>query len=196
MRWSVVRARDIMTRPVITVRSTTRVREAIALLTDYRFNSLPVLDERGVVTGIFSESYGLRAQTAGLGEQDGRVGSVMSTDVEVIGPDAGLPAIADRMLAQRVRCLTVVEEGRLVGVVCRQDLLRTLVRDDDRIEVKVRGLLDDYAGYRRWDVEVSKGRVRISGEFADEAERRLVTALAATVAARQEAAAKRSPTST
>lgn len=181
-----MRARDIMTRPVVTVRATTAVREAISLLTEHGFNSLPVLDERGAVVGIFSESDGLRAQTHN-GTSDKprkvRVASVMSSPVEVLQPMTRVAAIAERMLTGRLRCMPVVEEGLLIGVVSRQDVLRTLVRDDDMIEAKTRSLLADYAGDRhRWTVDVTEGLVVVSGEFADEAEQRIVTALAATIA--------------
>jgi hypothetical protein len=47
----------------------------------------------------------------------------------------------------------------------------------------VRSLLDDYAGSRRgWALEVADGQVTVTGGFADDAERGLVTALCRTVA--------------
>lgn len=98
-----MRARDVMSRPAISIGPDTTVREAITLLTEHGFAAVPV----------------------------------------------------------------VVEDGLLIGVVARRDLLRTLVRDDDVIAANVRALLDDYAGSRRrWTVEVSKGSVVVGGEFA------------------------------
>jgi CBS domain-containing protein len=86
------------------------------------------------------------------------------------------------MLGGHFHALPVVEEGLLIGMVSRRDLLRTMVRDDDVIKSKVRGLLDDYAGSRRhWSVEVNAGAVTVRGDFADEAERSIVGALAHTV---------------
>ena len=70
-----------------------------------------------------------------------------------------------------------------MGLVCRGDLLRTLVRGDDVIGARVRQLLLDYAGWRRrWLVDVDGGVVTISGHFVDDAERRIVVALTGTVA--------------
>lgn len=174
-----MRARDIMSRPVLSVDTRATVRDAVTILTEHGFAAVPVVDEADRVVGIFSESDGLRA--------DHRVGDVvttaMSAPVEVTSPDADVATIAERMLAQRLRSLPVVEEGLLVGIVSRRDLLRTMIRADDVVKANVRALLDQYAGSRRhWAVTVSDGSVTVCGDFADDAERSLVTALTRTVA--------------
>ncbi len=181
-----MKARDIMSRPVVTVAQDTTVREAIALLTEHGFAAVPVVDDLGQVIGIFSESDAVRATMAtadGADHRDDPVSTAMVRPVEVVTPGTDIAILAERMLANRLRCLPVTEEGLLIGVVARRDLLRTLIRDDDVIAANVRALLDDYAGSRRhWDVDIDKGGVTISGAFADEAERSVITALARTVA--------------
>jgi CBS domain-containing protein len=179
-----MKARDVMSRPVIGVAPDTSVREAIMLLTEKGFAGLPVVDELGQVVGIFSESDAVRATMTTSGDhRDDPVSTVMVHPVEVVAPGTDVATVAERMLAGRLRCLPVVEEGLLIGVVARRDLLRTLVRDDDVIAAGVRALLDEYAGSRRnWSIEVDEGVVMINGEFADNAERSVVAALARTVA--------------
>lgn len=174
-----MRARDIMSRPVFSVDTRSTVRDAVTILTEHGFATVPVVDEDDRVVGIFGESDGLRA--------DRRIGdpvtTAMSTPVEVTSPDADVATIAERMLAQRLRALPVVEEGLLVGIVSRRDLLRTMIRTDDVVKANLRGLLDQYAGSRRhWAVEVADGSVTVRGDFADDAEKSLVVALARTVA--------------
>lgn len=174
-----MRARDVMSRPVVSVDTRTTVREATTVLTEHGFAAVPVVED-GCVVGIFSESDALRADTRG--HRDALVAAAMTTPVEVIAPTTDVSVIAERMLAERLRCLPVVEAGLLVGIVARRDLLRTLVCDDDVIKSNVRRLLDDYAGSRRrWTVEVTGGGVIVSGDFADEAEQAVVSALARTV---------------
>ncbi|HEY7595560.1 MAG TPA: CBS domain-containing protein [Actinophytocola sp.] len=176
-----MRARDVMSRPVISVDTATTVREATTVLTEHGFAAVPVVDERDHVVGIFSESDALRADTAG--DRRLPVTSAMTAPVEVVAPTAEVETVAERMLALRLRCVPVVEDGLLVGVVSRRDLLRALVRDDDVIKANLCRLLDDYAGSRRhWTVAVTGGEVLVSGEFADHAERSVVAALARTVA--------------
>jgi CBS domain-containing protein len=177
-----MRARDVMTRPVISVDSRTTIREATTLLTEHGFAAVPVIDDVGHVVGIFSESDALRAGGPAAA-RGAPVITAMATPVEVVGPTTDVGAIAERMLALRLRCMPVVEEGLLICIVSRRDLLRMLVRDDDVIKANLRHLLDEYAGSRRrWVVEIADGEVVVSGDFADAAERAIVAALARTVA--------------
>ncbi|OXM50400.1 CBS domain-containing protein [Amycolatopsis alba] len=175
-----MRASEIMTSPAVATTPTTPLREAVAVLTEKGFAGLPVVDDEGRVLGTFTEFdalRGIRASGEGI-----TVGELMSVPVEVITPSTEVTEIGRRMLADRLRCLPVVEEGFLVGVVSRRDLLRPLVRPDDAIAAQVHSLMSDYAGHRpKWTVEVDGGCVHVSGEFRDEAERRVLDALARTV---------------
>ena len=176
----VVRARDVMTRPVVSVTADTPLRQVITVLTEHGFGALPVVDDEERAIGIVSESDALRAAAhAGAAPT---AGDVMTSPVEVVSPDADISTIAEQMVAAHLRCIPVVDKAVLVGVVARRDLLRMLVRSDDVINAQVRSLLADYSGNRpRWSAEVSDGHVTVTGSFDDEAERRVVAALARTV---------------
>ncbi|WP_084531186.1 CBS domain-containing protein [Nocardia miyunensis] len=179
-------ARDIFSRPVVTVQPRTSLRDAAALLSEHGFAALPVVDDEDHVVGMLSESDALVADDSQLGVT---VDTVMSVPVEVIEPGTDTSSIAARMLALHMRSMPVVEAGVLVGIVARRDLLRALIRDDATIEAEVRARLDNYAGSRRqWSVTVADGRASIRGRFADSAEERTVSALAMTVDGVDEAA--------
>ncbi|MFE0020845.1 CBS domain-containing protein [Amycolatopsis sp. NPDC059021] len=174
-----MRAREIMSSPAVTTEPGTPVREAVALLVEHGFAGLPVVDEQDRVVGLFTEYDALRGARRGTG---GTVGDVMTSPVEVVSPETRVTEIGRRMLADRLRCLPVVADGVVVGVISRRDVLRPLVRHDDAIAAQLRALLTDYSGHRgRWSVEVVGGAVTVSGTFADEAERAVITALARTV---------------
>jgi CBS domain-containing protein len=173
-----MRARDIMNRPVFSVDTASTIREAVTILTEHGFATVPVVDDAGQVVGIFSESDGLRAG----GRTNDPVTTAMAAPVEVAGPDTDVATIAERMLTGHLRALPVVAEGLLVGIVARRDLLRTMIRTDDVVKANLRGLLDQYAGSRRhWEVAVTTGLAAITGDFADDAEKSVVAALARTV---------------
>jgi predicted transcriptional regulator len=71
-------------------------------------------------------------------------GALMTSPAITIGPDATIPAAARLMNTHRVRRLPVVdEEGRLVGVVSRRDLLSVFLRPDDDIVRDARQVLDE-----------------------------------------------------
>jgi CBS domain-containing protein len=176
-----MRARDVMSRPVVSVDTRSTVRDAVTVLTEHGFAAVPVVDSDlgdDRVVGIFSESDGLRAEH----RPEELVTNAMTNPVEVVAPDTDVATIAERMLAQRLRSMPVVEEGLLVGIVARRDLLHTMVHADDVITANVLGLLDQYAGIRRhWEIAVVDGHVTVTGDFADTAERSLVGALVRTV---------------
>ena len=171
--------RDIFTTPVVAVRPETTMREAVTVLTENRFAMVPVVDESGHVVGVFSESDALRAASQDPGVT---VSKTMTSPAVVAGLDDEVGTVAERMLDDRLRSMPVVDNDMLIGIVSRQDLLRTMVRRDDVLAARVRFLLDDYAGHRRqWSVEVDSGRAAIAGRFADDAEERIIGALALSV---------------
>ncbi|MFB9930690.1 CBS domain-containing protein [Amycolatopsis halotolerans] len=178
-RGKALRAQDIMTRPVVSVGPGFPVGDAVALLAEHAFAALPVVDHDNRVLGLFTETdalAGIRTGDPGL-----RVRTVMTAPVDPIDLEADLAAIAVRMLADRIRSVPVTDRGELAGIVSRRDLLAPLVRRDDAIASRLRTLLSDYAGHRNhWEVSVAGGAVTIRGTFSDEAERRLVKALALT----------------
>ena len=177
-----MKARDIMTRPVVRVGPATPVREAIVLLTEHCVAALPVVGEDDAVLGVFTEADALRSGITGAAPVV-LVATMMTTPAETVGLDTDITEIARRMLGDRRRSIPVTDDdGVLVGIVSRRDMLSPLVRQDDSIASHLNALLTDYCGHRdRWAVSVTGGMVTIRGTFTDEAERRVVTALAKTV---------------
>src|SRR3954447_13900148 len=178
-----MKARDIMTRPVVRVGPGTPVREAIVMLTEHCVAALPVVGEDDAVLGVFTEADALRSGVAGKGPApDVLVCSMMTAPAETVGLDTDVTEIARRMLGDRLRSIPVVDDGVLVGIVSRRDMLSPLVRQDDSISSHLNAQLSDYAGHRdRWTISVTGGMVTVRGTFHDEAERRVVTALAKTI---------------
>ncbi|HEY3467651.1 MAG TPA: CBS domain-containing protein [Amycolatopsis sp.] len=177
-----MKARDIMTRPVVRVGPRTPVREAIVLLTEHCVAALPVVGEDDAVLGVFTEADALRGGLTGA-PPDALVATAMTAPAQTVGLDTDVTEIARRMLGDRLRSIPVADDdGVLVGIVSRRDVLTPLVRRDDSIASHLNALLTDYSGHRdRWAVTVTGGVVTIRGVFTDEAERRVVAALAKTV---------------
>ena len=122
-----VKAEDIMTRKVITLRPGMHVFDAMDVLLKHRISGAPVLDGRELV-GVLSEYDCLKV--AGQGFTDlyqpsaGPVREYMSPPTYTVEPDASLAQIASIFLTRRIRRLPVVDAGRLVGLVSRHDVLR------------------------------------------------------------------------
>lgn len=175
-----MRTRDILSRPVVTVRPETPLADAITMLTEHGFAALPVVDDQDRVIGMLSEHDAL-AVTGN--RRTASVEAVMAVPAEVVTPATDVSVIAERMLTKHLRSLPVVESGVLVGIVARRDVLRALLHDDTALESKIRDLLDDYAGSRRrWTIAVAGNRAVIRGDFTDPGEQRIIAALARSVA--------------
>ena len=147
-----LKAKDIMTADVVTVRRETTVRDLAKLFAERRISSVPVVDEAGNLIGIVSES-ALIEQDKNLHiptvvsifdwviylESDRRfekelqkmtgqtVGDIYSQEVLSVAPDAQVSEVADIMTTKKVQAVPVVENGRVVGIIGRIDMVRTMI---------------------------------------------------------------------
>lgn len=183
-----MRAKDVMTRPVIQVMPDTFVKQAAMLLTGHGFTTLPVVDEADHLVGVVTEADVLRGRIAPGPRNAGAapppappmtVASIMSTEVDTASPETHVATLTRLMVDKRVRAVPIVDdEGRLAGIVTRRDLLRTIARDDEVIARDVRHHLSA-AGHQPWQVSVAGGMVTLTSEGADETDRHVATVVAA-----------------
>lgn len=182
-----MRVRDVMTTSVVTVDPATPVKDVARLLVEHRISGVPVVDDGrvvGLVTEadflvkergpdairhrrfgwLFGDSDEARAQHAKLAATS--AGEAMTGPAVTIDPGRTISEAARLMTRHRVNRLPVVEEGRLVGIVTRADIVRVYVRSDDELAEAVRqdvlrGIL--WLDPDRFTVDVHDGRVSISG---------------------------------
>ena len=182
--------KDVMTSPAITVDAGTTVKNALRLLDRYRVTSLPVTDAQGQVVGIVSEADLLRdlvrkdtrahmLPPAQPSDQPRTVGQVMTTLSLAVCADTDLSDAVDLMTSTAVKSLPVLEQGRVVGVVSRSDVVRVLARADEQIEAEVDEILRS-AGVE-CEVEVTEGVVSLTS-LADPAQWRVAEVVAGSVA--------------
>lgn len=185
-----MRARDLMTSPVVTVRPDATAKEAARLLVTHGFAVLPVVDAEDRLLGVVSEADLLRDRIlpdprelihdrppSPPPEPAPEVAGVMTTTVVTATPDTHAAHLGKLMVERHLRAIPVVDGDRLVGIVSRVDVLRTIARDDEAIARGVAAHLAA-AGRRRWDVEVADGVVSLACEGADETDRHVATVVA------------------
>jgi len=194
-----MRVEDVMTKSPWTVRPDTSLKEVAEILVGQNISGVPVVDSESRVVGVVSEGDILLKETGGVGSERGFLARLLSFEpLEELKLDARTaaeamtaPAItitrrrpvteaAAKMLEEGVKRLPVVdEEGKLVGIVTRADLVRAFVRSDQEIESEIR---EDVIGRTLWlspdtiAVEVDKGEVRLSGVVGTKADAELVPA--------------------
>ncbi|MFV9504812.1 MAG: CBS domain-containing protein [Oscillochloridaceae bacterium umkhey_bin13] len=114
-----MKAREIMTREVISILDETTVEDAARVLARNRISGLPVVNTGGLLVGLITE-HDLIAKT-------GRsVGDIMSRGVITVSPDTEVEQVQHLLTNQRIRRVPVVEDGRVVGIVSRSDLVRQI----------------------------------------------------------------------
>ncbi|MBX3144204.1 MAG: CBS domain-containing protein [Trueperaceae bacterium] len=116
-----LRARDLMSTPVRTVLNTGTVAAAQEAMLRFGHNGLPVLDAQGDLVGVVSRRDIDRAVRHGL--TDRSVASVMRRDVVTAAPSTSLAELETLVLDNNVGRIPVLDEGRLVGIVTRADLI-------------------------------------------------------------------------
>jgi CBS domain-containing protein len=143
-----MKAKDIMTAPVVTVAPVATVRDIAALLLERRISAVPVVED-GWLVGVVSEGDLLHRHEIGTERSErawwlGLIGGmpglaaryvkshaahardIMSRDVITVGEDTPIAEIATVLEAHRIRRVPVLRDGRLVGIVSRADLVQAL----------------------------------------------------------------------
>lgn len=117
-------ARTLMSSPVRTIRPDTTIGEAQRILLRYGHSGLSVVEADGQLVGIISR----RDLDIALhhGFSHARVKGYMATNLKTITPDTPLPDIESLMMTYDIGRLPVLENGSLVGIVTRTDVLRQL----------------------------------------------------------------------
>ncbi|HEU4919403.1 MAG TPA: CBS domain-containing protein [Candidatus Limnocylindrales bacterium] len=177
-----------MTTSVVAVRPATPLKDVARLLVEHRISGLPVVDDDGAVLGvvseadflmkeqgaeavphrplarIFGESQASRSQQAKVDALT--AGEAMTAPAVTIEPGRRIIEAAAIMTTRRLNRLPVVENGRLVGIVTRADLVRAYVSSDEELvrtireEVLLRTLWLDPVPF---DVRVVDGVAAIRG---------------------------------
>lgn len=178
---------DVMTREVLRVDPDTQYKDIVDLLVGHAVSAVPVVDNAGTVLGVVSEvdllykqkHHGERERPAALApgkrmRREWRKTSgltardLMTSPAATIDGDVPLPEAAARLERSGLRRLIVVDDGRLVGILARRDLLRDFLRKDSAIRREIEEELYDrrsLADPRKVRITVDEGVVWLSGRI-------------------------------
>ena len=145
-------AKDIMTENPITVAPDDDIAAAVAILVQQRINGLPVVDADGRLVGILCQSdlvaqqkklplpsyftlldsYVQLSSSKEIERELEKMAAVkvkqaMTPDPVTVAPDTPIEDIATLMVEMKYHSLPVLSAGRLVGIVGKEDVLRTLM---------------------------------------------------------------------
>ncbi len=122
-------ARGAVSRHFVTLAPETPLIEAISILVKKRVSGAPVVDARGQLAGVLTEKDCLRllANVAWGEIAGGSVAQYMSAVGATVTVDMDLFVAAREFLGTNFPILPLLEEGRLVGRITRQDLLKQIL---------------------------------------------------------------------
>jgi tRNA nucleotidyltransferase (CCA-adding enzyme) len=120
-----IRAQDIMTTPIKTVRSSQKVDEVKTIMERFGLEGMAVVD-RGKLVGIASLNDLIRAIHHGFGHS--RVKGYMTTSLPQISKKTPIYKIQNIIQEVKIAGLPVIDGKKLAGMISRSDLLRCLHR--------------------------------------------------------------------
>ena len=147
--------KEIMTENPITVAADTEIIKVAKILLDRRINGVPVVDDAGKLVGIVCQSDIIAQQKklpvpslfsfldgyinlSSMKNLEKEVRKIAATAVSdamtpnpvTVGPDSSIQTVAALMVDHNLHTLPVLDKGVLVGVVGKEDILRTLIPAD------------------------------------------------------------------
>lgn len=143
-----MKARDVMTKRVLSVTLDTSVRQAATYLVENGISAAPVLDAKGNLVGLVSEGDLFRRAETGTARRKSwwlsllssneieardftkahalQVKDVMTRGVVTVSEETEISEIADLLERKQIKRVPVVKDGRVVGIVSRANLVRAL----------------------------------------------------------------------
>src|SRR5579883_868193 len=115
-------ASDIMTRRVYTTSPQTSVHEVAQLQHRERISGVPVIDDRGQLIGMITEADIIR----NIGRDDLKVADIMSCQLITVSEDTSVSDIAALLAERRIKRVPVVQEGKVIGIVSRADIVQAV----------------------------------------------------------------------
>ena len=124
-----VKVSDYMSSQLITFKPEAELFEAISVFTEHNISGAPVVDDRGEMIGMLSEvdclksilSYAYHEE-----EKGGHVGDFMTATVDTVNHDDDIVNLAERFINGPRRRFPVLKDGKLVGQISRNDVLRAV----------------------------------------------------------------------
>ncbi|MDH5764004.1 MAG: CBS domain-containing protein [Nitrospinota bacterium] len=148
-----IKAKDIMTKEVITVSENTSIKELSELFIKHRVNGFPVVDDSGLLAGIVTEK-NLIEQSKNLHiptvialfdaviylESDKKfedevkrynatqVKDIYTSKVKTVSPDADIQDVASLMAEKGIHSLPVVENNKILGIIGKLDIIKGMAQ--------------------------------------------------------------------
>ena len=154
-----MKARDVMVSPVITVKPSSSVKEVAKVFLERRISAVPVVDDHDKLVGVVSEGDLMHRSEAGTERRRSwwlrgltgddalaaeyikahahKVADIMTRRVITASPDTPLHEIAALLEKNSIKRVPIVNNGQLVGIVSRANLIQAVASGRKELKISV-----------------------------------------------------------
>lgn len=125
-----LKAAKLMRRPVVAATPRASVRDVAMQLVANGFSGMPVAERDGTVIGVITEADILRALTAGKPLETLAAEDIMTKDVISVDLETPMLDVMKMLQDHHILRVPVTDRGKLVGVISRIDLIRTVLEPE------------------------------------------------------------------
>ena len=122
-----MKARDIMNQPVLGAARTATARDVAIQMLMGGFSGMPITERDGSLIGIVSELDLIRAVRAGKPLETTTAAEIMTTEVISVDVEISIEEVMEILDTKHIARVPVLEDGQLVGVISRPDVLRAAI---------------------------------------------------------------------
>lgn len=151
-----LKAKDIMTSDVVTIRPEATIEELARLLIEHKISGVPVIDDSERLIGIVTENDLIRQNKRlhiptiirlfdayimfGLGRMEDEikrmvattVGEICTRNVITVKEDTTIDEIATIMSEKNIHLLPVLKDDRIVGIIGKADIVGAIARETNK----------------------------------------------------------------
>ena len=129
-----LKAKDIMTKNVISLEKETPISQALKALFDNNISSIPVVEKDNTLVGILSERDMLKLFGKEEKSKSKKIDDYMTQPAVHFDENENLRDVCDCLMNNYFRGVPVTSKGKLVGIVSRRDILKYIIEQNETAE--------------------------------------------------------------